>query len=107
MSEMLLNELDATLHAPSLMSRHGRSDEDILVFVQAMRGIAIVVAGARSVSVPALEARDPDVALIVAAVEGEADCIVSQDPDLLDLGRFEQIDIIEPLAFLRQLRALS
>ncbi len=106
MSEATLMELGETLQTPTLVARHGLSVDDVLALVEETRAIAVMVPGTRSVSIPALEARDPDdVALVVAAVEGEARYLVSQDLDLLDLKRFENVDMIEPLAFLQRLRS--
>jgi predicted nucleic acid-binding protein len=52
--------------------------------------------------------RDPsDNRLLEAALEGEADYIVSGDRDLLDLGSYEGIGIITPARFLAILREAS
>ena len=47
--------------------------------------------------------RDPkDNKFLEAALAGEADCIVSGDADLLDMGSFEEIPILRPAEFLAQ-----
>lgn len=44
--------------------------------------------------------RDPDDDFILGtALAGDCDCIVTGDKDLLDLGKFEQIDIVSPSGF--------
>jgi len=44
--------------------------------------------------------RDPDDDLILAtAIAGDAACIVTGDSDLLDIGRFHEIDILAPAEF--------
>ena len=45
--------------------------------------------------------RDPnDDKFLAAAVAGSADCIVSEDRDLLDLGYYEGVTILSAAAFL-------
>jgi hypothetical protein len=45
--------------------------------------------------------RDPDdIIVLIAAVEGGADCIVTGDDDLLELAEYEGVAIITPQAFL-------
>ena len=41
--------------------------------------------------------------VFVAAVEAEADCIVSGDPHLLDLGPYRGIEIIAPVRFVKMI----
>ncbi len=49
-------------------------------------------------------AADPDDDRVLeAAVAGEADFIVSGDRHLLDLGRYEGIEIVTPARFLAEL----
>ena len=48
--------------------------------------------------------RDPkDDKFLEAAQAGQADCIVSGDADLLDMGAFDDIPILRPAEFLAQL----
>lgn len=48
--------------------------------------------------------RDPkDNKFLEAALAGEADCIVSGDSDLLDLGSFKEIPILRPAEFVTRI----
>ena len=48
--------------------------------------------------------RDPkDDKFLEAAVAAQADCIVSGDPDLLDMSSFAEIPILRPAEFLARL----
>lgn len=50
--------------------------------------------------------RDPgDNKIIAAAIEGNADYIVSRDRDLLDLNDYQRIKIIKPEEFMKILRS--
>lgn len=49
--------------------------------------------------------KDPkDNMVIACAVEGQADYIVSGDPDLVELGTFAKIQIVSPAEFIQVLR---
>ncbi len=44
--------------------------------------------------------RDPDDDLVLAtAISGSCECIITGDRDLLDLGRYREIDILRPADF--------
>jgi putative PIN family toxin of toxin-antitoxin system len=61
----------------------------------------VVPTGAARGAVP----RDPDEENILeAAIAGEADYIVTGDKDLLDIGAFEGIAIVDPVRFVAILR---
>jgi len=68
--------------------------EDIVV-------LADLVAGAHEIS---RVSRDPDDdKYLAAAVEGRATHVVTGDQDLLSVGRFEDVEIVTPRAFLNLL----
>lgn len=105
-SEALLDELRSTLLVPELAELHGWGGEEVALYVDSIRDLAVVVPGTATVEAPELARRDPtDLPLLAAAVEGRADFLVSQDDDLLSLLRFEGVQIVDPLGFLRQLRS--
>jgi len=65
--------------------------EDIVV-------LADLVAGAHEIS---RVSRDPDDdKYLAAAVEGRATHVVTGDQDLLSVGRFEDVEVVTPRAFL-------
>ena len=52
-----------------------------------------------------LECRDPDDdKLLETALTGKADCLVTDDRDLLVMSPFRQIPILQPVAFLESFR---
>ncbi len=66
-------------------------------FIKDMESAVTMVDPAESLSVIA---DPPDNRVLEAAVAGEADYIVSGDRDLLDLGKYEGIEIVTPAMFL-------
>lgn len=106
-SESLLKELYDTLMVPELAAIHKWPQEKVFEYVQSLRDIAIITSGCTPVELPELARRDPtDLPFLAAAVEGNASYIVTQDRDLLDIGEYNKISILDPLAFLRILRSL-
>ena len=77
-SEPLLAELAEVLSRPRLARRHERATEQILAFVEALRGDAEMILPAGSIRV----CRDPDDdVLIETALLADAQCVVSGDRD--------------------------
>jgi hypothetical protein len=74
------------------------AEEELDLWVDALRAIALVVEG--RVSRPVVQADPADDIYIAAAAEGLADYIVSGDRHLLDLGEHEGIRIVTPREFL-------
>lgn len=104
-SEDLLAELRDTLLVPELAEIHRWPVAQVHEYVDLLREIAVVVPGTSPVASPELAGRDPsDLPLLCAAKEGHAPFLVTQDADLLSLSAFEATEIVDPLAFLRQLR---
>lgn len=50
--------------------------------------------------IPVIEADPDDDAVIACAVAAQADFIITGDPHLLDLGTYQQIEILSPAAYL-------
>jgi uncharacterized protein len=95
-SPALLAELRRVLSYPKLQAVVGDADELIKLLALA----AIVVTPTETVTI----SRDPDDdRLIAAALEADADVIVSGDQDLLTLGRIGHIQILTPREFLEYL----
>ncbi len=109
-SKTLLEELRDTLGVPELADIHGWSAEQVEDYVEALSEIALTVPGTTAVDVPRLAQRDAsDLPFVAAAVEAKA-VIVTQDADLLDLagsGELPDLKILDPLDFLRRLRAFQ
>lgn len=98
----LLTELYRVLHYPRIRQRFHPTEEDILEFIGILLERALVVPGRYQVQ--RIE-RDPtDDMFLAAALEGQADFIVSRDPHLLNLKHFHAIQIVDVPAFLRAVR---
>lgn len=97
-SEWLLGEYERVLNYPRIRRRHGKSPEQVRELINEFRQFALVV---EPTEVPAVIARDPDDNQVLAcAVAGQAQYIVTGDPDLLELGEYRGIRILTPAAFL-------
>jgi uncharacterized protein len=95
-SPALLAELHRVLSYPKLQTVVGDADELIKLLALA----EIVVTPKETVTI----SRDPDDdRLIEAALEADADVIVSGDQDLFTLGRIGHIQILTPRQFLEYL----
>jgi putative PIN family toxin of toxin-antitoxin system len=102
-SPEILGEIQRVLSLPKIVRRYGLTPQDIRDVLQLLETRATVVPGRLKISPTA---RDPDDDhILVCAVEGRVDYIVSGDEDLLSLDRYEGIPIVSPLAFAAILRA--
>jgi len=97
-SPATLEELRRSLRYPRVRKALRLSEEELDLWVDALRAIAVVVEG--MVSRHVVEADPADDICIAAAADGLADYIVSGDRHLLDLGEHEGIRIVTPREFL-------
>ncbi len=96
-STWVLAEYEHSLNYPRVRRRHGLTAEEIAQHVADIRELATLV---EPTSVPRVVPDDPDDDQILAlALAGEADFVVSGDPDLLDLRQYQGIRILSPAAF--------
>ncbi len=94
-----LAEIEKTLTGKAI--QFGVKIADVREWLEYIRTYAHIVAPTGACSGVC---RDPaDDKFLDAAVSGKADYIVSGDKDLLDLGRYQAIEIISPKEFLRLL----
>ncbi len=109
-SPPILTEVDKVLHRPKVIKAHKRSLQELKEAIKGIADVSLIVPGKTEIEV----VRDPDDdKIIVAAVEGNADYIVSRDKDLLDLKEYQgmnkffpsKIKIITPEKFMGILRA--
>jgi putative PIN family toxin of toxin-antitoxin system len=102
-SEAIIAEIERVLHYPRIRDRYAIDQDDMDRLIDSLRSDAWVIPNVseiRDVS------RDPDDNKFLAcALDAQADCIVSGDPDLLDLGRYRGIDMLKPHEFLQRLRS--
>ncbi len=95
-SPMLLQELARVLSRPRIQRRLAGSAGDVADFLLDLQQSAIVVSPAIQLDV----VRDAaDNRVLEAAVAAQADCIVSGDQDLTDLGDYRGIAMLTPQRF--------
>ncbi len=102
-AEEILNEIrNVLLEKPHIRNRYTYTIEEVEIFLNYLKDISIIVA--KLPEVRAIE-RDPkDDIIIACAVTVSANYIVSRDRDLLDLGSYENIQIVPPEEFIHILR---
>ncbi len=97
-SAPLLRELEGVLSRPRISQRLGWSADERKEFLAALRDASILAAPKKELRV--VQADPSDDRVLEAAVEGRADCIVSGDQHLLDLGSYEGSEIVSAVRFL-------
>jgi putative PIN family toxin of toxin-antitoxin system len=101
MSDAILNEVGRVLRYPKIVQRHVWTEAEIDRFLHSLASFSLKTPGALTVNIIT---DDPsDNRYLECAVEGSADVIVSGDRDLLALGSYEGIAIVQPSAFLAHL----
>jgi uncharacterized protein len=96
----LLVEIIDVLGRDRMRVKYQLQPEDVSALIHLIRLRGELVIPNQKVSA----CRDPkDDKFLEAALVGDADCIVSGDADLLDMGSFEGIPILRPAEFLAQL----
>lgn len=99
-SEPMLTETVDVLNRPRIRDKYGFEPGDIETFVALLILRGKVVVPKRRIMV----CRDPkDNMILEAAVDGNADKIVSGDNDLLSLKKFEGIPILKPTRFVAEI----
>ncbi len=96
-SAPLLYELAGVLARPRVSQRLGWSADERREFLAALRNAAILVVPQRELRV--VRADPSDDRLLEAAVEAQADYLVSGDQHLLDIGSYEGLQIVSPVRF--------
>jgi putative PIN family toxin of toxin-antitoxin system len=101
-SEAVIAEIERVLRYPRIRDSYTVSEQDVARLVESLRADALVVPGDYEVS--GVSPDPDDDKFLACALEAQADCVVTGDPDLLDLGCYQGIDILKPHEFLRRLR---
>jgi putative PIN family toxin of toxin-antitoxin system len=101
-SEAIIAEIERVLRYPRIRDRYAVSEQDVVRLVESLRADALVVPGDYEVS--GVSPDPDDDKFLACALEAQADCIVTGDLDLLDLGRYQGVDILKPGEFLERLR---
>ena len=96
----LLMEMVEVLSRPQIQQKYHILPDDLTALINLVRLRGELVSPDRVIDA----CRDPkDNRFLEAAVEGDADVIVSGDADLLDMREFEKIPILRVSEFLAQL----
>ena len=102
-SAPIIAKTDEVLHRDKIISLFPTpqlAEERIQRFLTTLRRRAVRVSHQLDLQIVA---KDPeDDTIIIAAVEGHADCIISGDKHLKDLGEYEGIPILTPADFVTQ-----
>lgn len=103
-TEEILQEIrQVLLEKPHIRNRYTYSSDTVEIFIEYLRNISTVVTQLPEIRV--IE-RDPkDDMIISCAIAASANYIISRDRDLLDLGNYQQIQIVTPEKFIQILRA--
>lgn len=102
-SEAIIAEIERVLSEHRLKQVFNISDDHITSLVELLRKNSILVPGSAAVA-GAVPADPSDEMFLAAALDGNADVIVSADKDLLGIESFQGIAIITPRQFLDQIQ---
>ena len=101
-SEAILVEIERVLRYPRIRDRYAVAEPDITRLVASLRADALIVPG--DYPLTGVCADPDDDKFLACALEAQASCIVSGDPDLLDLSGYQGMAILKPHEFLERLR---
>jgi hypothetical protein len=101
-SEPILQEVDRVFHYPHIKEKRHLTKRDISSVLQTLRRYGINTPA--EIIIEAVSQDPADNKFIVAAVEGEADYIVSGDRHLRSLESYRGIKIVSPSEFVEVLR---
>ncbi|MDE2797475.1 MAG: putative toxin-antitoxin system toxin component, PIN family [Gemmatimonadota bacterium] len=106
LSESMIDKIDEVLHRPALFrflsARFSPDDvgEQIQDFLRSLRRQARITPGV--LDIKTIEDDPEDDTVIITAVESQAECIVSGDRHLKNLGSYQNIPILSPAEFVNQ-----
>jgi len=100
-SEALIEETERVLHYPRIRKKYKLTEQQIRRLLDNLRRYALITPG--RVKINAIKEDPDDNQVLAAAVEGEADCMVSGDPHLLDQRSYRGIEIVPPRQFVKML----
>ena len=101
-SGVIIDKADEVLHRPHIIDVFPIDETDIRDLLNGLREHAILTP--HTLNLRVIEQDPEDDSIIIAAVEGKADCIVSGDRHLTNLGAYEHIPILSPAEFVTQYR---
>jgi putative PIN family toxin of toxin-antitoxin system len=102
-SEAILDEIGRVLRYPKIARRHHWSETEVHAFMESLEALAILTPGELRLDVVAADPSDNR--YLECAIEGEADCLVTSDRHLLELGVHREVEILSPREFVELLAA--
>lgn len=103
-NEEILKEIQRVLSYPRIRKRHGLNDKQILSLVRNIKKTCMIVRAKTNEKV--VRADPDDDKFIACAKQGNATYIISGDPHLTNLKKYEGIRILKPAEFLDLLNRL-
>jgi putative PIN family toxin of toxin-antitoxin system len=105
-SDAIITKTEEVLRRPHIFKLFPvlRAEARIQGLLRLMRDQAIRTPNALNLRV--IEADPEDDTIIIAAIEGKADCIISGDRHLKNLGTYQNIPILSPAEFVDQYHIL-
>jgi putative PIN family toxin of toxin-antitoxin system len=100
-SEAILTETERVLRYPHIRKRYAVTAQDVARLAASLRADALVTPGDYEVS--GISEDTDDDKFLACALEGQADCLVTGDPHLLNLKQYHGIAIITPREFWERL----
>ena len=96
-SRPIMDKLDEVLHRQHIADVSTMDENDIQELFSLLEEEAIITPHALNLQV--IKEDPEDDTILIAAVEGGADCIISGDAHLKDLGEYQGIPILTPADF--------
>ena len=98
----IMAELYRVLHYPRILKQFKPTREDLDEFIGMIVERATLTEG--RVSLRKIKEDPSDDKFLACAIEGKADFIVSRDPHLRNLKRFQGIEIVDARTFVRRVK---
>lgn len=98
-SEEILTELKRAIHYNRIKKQYGLQEQSIQKFLRQLKRVSSVVKP--KIKVKVVKNDPDDDKFLACAREGKAKYVVTGDPHLLKLGRYQEIKMIKPAEFLK------
>ncbi len=103
-SHIILEKLNEVLHRQHIADVSTMDEDDIQDLIHLLNEEAVVTPSL--LQLPVIKEDPEDDTILIAAVEGKADCIVSGDAHLKNLGTYQDIPILTPSEFINRYNIL-
>lgn len=100
-SQTLIDEVERVFRYPRIQKKYHITEKQVTNVIKNL--INYSIATPRNIKLSVITKDPPDNEVLIAALEGEADYIVTGDADLLELKSYKGIKIVLPSEFLELL----